>query len=168
MRWSWLRSKRQEALGSGNPARFPPRVFVFRIRFILVEFRSGGLAYSKREDGWADFAQPTPWRFCVGCRSCPRESSSSNCSCAGLFCAYAARLVLRERLWGRGTFGDSQIVIPEPHRQPAIETFFDAHLAAPQTSANVGALDLIQLAFEANGVIVCHPPGLDMAETGCE
>src|SRR5436305_745567 len=100
MRWSWLRSKRQEALGSGNPARFPPRVFVFRIRFILVEFRSGGLAYSKREDGWADFAQPTPWRFGVGCRSCPRESSSSNCSCVGLFCAYAARLVLRERLWG--------------------------------------------------------------------
>src|SRR4051794_40372167 len=109
------------------------------------------------------FAQPTPWRFCVGCRSCPRESSSSNCSCVGLFCAYAARLVLRERLWARRTFGDSQIVIPEPHRQPAIEAFFDAHLAAPQTSANVGALDLIQLAFEANGVIVCHPPGLDMA-----
>src|SRR3954471_19883285 len=169
MRWSWLRSKRQEGLGSGNPARFPPRVFVFRIRFILVEFRSGGLAYSKREDGWADFCPAYAMEvlrrvsFLAPVKVLHPIALASDCFARtrrGWFCGSG--------FGARRTFGDSQIVIPEPHRQPAIEAFFDAHLAAPQTSANVGALDLIQLAFEANGVIVCHPPGLDMAETGCE
>src|SRR3954468_20383865 len=80
------------------PGEVSAEGFAWGGRFILVEFRSGGLAYSKREDGWALWAQPTVLKFSGERRSCRGESFSSNCSCVGALCA--AALVLLEQIWG--------------------------------------------------------------------
>src|SRR3954467_12988817 len=92
-----------EKTAAGPRFRMPHAVlaegFALRARFILVELRSGGLAYSGREEGWAGFAQPTALRFSRSDRSCRYESSSSNRSCAGPFCECAAGLVLGEPFW---------------------------------------------------------------------
>src|SRR3954449_9905773 len=100
MRWSWLRSKRQEPSVQEIQRGFLRGFLFFESDLFWWNFGAEALHTVNAKTAGSIFAQPTPWRFCVGCRSCPRESSSSNCSCVGLFCAYAARLVLRERLWG--------------------------------------------------------------------
>jgi len=69
-------------------------------------------------------------------------------------------------LGARRTLTHGQIAIPEKDGERSIQTLFDAHRATAQPGTDRRPCNLIQLAGEAQGVVVADLPGFYMTETG--